>query len=41
VRERTITTHLSRIYGKLGVAGRLGAIREATRSGLLLQRSSE
>ena len=41
VRERTITTHLSRIYGKLGVGGRLGAIREATRSGLLLQRSSE
>ena len=41
VRERTITTHLSRIYGKLGVGGRLGAIREATRSGLLLQRSAE
>jgi DNA-binding NarL/FixJ family response regulator len=41
VRERTITTHLSRIYNKLGVGGRLGAIREATRSGLLLQPSSE
>ena len=41
VRERTVTTHLSRIYGKLGVGGRLRAIREATRSGLLLQRSAE
>jgi DNA-binding NarL/FixJ family response regulator len=41
VRERTVTTHLSRIYGKLGVGGRLGAIREATRAGLLLQRSTE
>jgi two-component system, NarL family, nitrate/nitrite response regulator NarL len=41
VRERTITTHLSRIYGKLGVGGRLRAIRVATRSGLLVQRSTE
>lgn len=41
VRERTITTHLSRIYGKLGVGGRFGAIREATRSGLLVQGSPE
>jgi DNA-binding NarL/FixJ family response regulator len=41
VAERTITTHLSRIYMKLGVGGRLRAVREATRSGLLLQRSVE
>jgi two-component system, NarL family, nitrate/nitrite response regulator NarL len=36
VRERTITTHLSRIYGKLGVGSRLGAVRVAARSGLLV-----
>lgn len=35
VRERTITTHLSRIYGKLGVSSRLAALRVATRSGLV------
>ncbi|HEX6844338.1 MAG TPA: response regulator transcription factor [Actinomycetota bacterium] len=35
VRERTITTHLARIYGKLGVSNRLAAIRSATRSGLV------
>jgi DNA-binding NarL/FixJ family response regulator len=35
VRERTITTHLARIYGKLGVGNRLAAIRAATRSGLV------
>lgn len=35
VRERTITTHLARIYGKLGVGNRLSAIRLATRSGLV------
>jgi DNA-binding NarL/FixJ family response regulator len=35
VRERTITTHLGRIYGKLGVGTRLGAIRVAARSGLV------
>ncbi len=29
VRERTITTHLARIYGKLGVGNRLAAIRMA------------
>lgn len=34
VRERTITTHLARIYGKLGVGTRLAAIRAASRSGL-------
>jgi two-component system, NarL family, response regulator DevR len=35
VRERTVTTHLARIYGKLGVGNRLAAIRMATRSGLV------
>ena len=35
VRERTITTHLARIYGKLGVTSRLGALRVAARSGLV------
>jgi len=35
VRERTITTHLARIYGKLGVGNRLSAIRLAARSGLV------
>ena len=35
VRERTITTHLARIYGKLGVGSRLAAIRAASRAGLV------
>jgi two-component system, NarL family, response regulator DevR len=35
VRERTVTTHLARIYGKLGVGNRLAAIRMATQSGLV------
>ena len=35
VRERTITTHLARIYGKLGVRSRLAAIRLAAQSGLV------
>lgn len=35
VQERTVTTHLGRIYGKLGVGTRLGAIRVAARSGLV------
>jgi two-component system response regulator NreC len=35
VRERTVTTHLARIYGKLGVGNRLSAIRLAARSGLV------
>lgn len=39
VRERTITTHLARIYGKLGVGTRLAAIRAASRSGLVLPSS--
>ncbi|HEX6580346.1 MAG TPA: response regulator transcription factor [Actinomycetota bacterium] len=34
VRERTVTTHLARIYGKLGVGNRLAALRLAARSGL-------
>lgn len=41
VRERTVTTHLARIYGKLGVGNRLAAIRLATRSGLVSVGSSE
>jgi two-component system response regulator DevR len=35
VRERTITTHLGRIYGKLGVGTRVAAVRLAARSGLV------
>jgi DNA-binding NarL/FixJ family response regulator len=35
VSERTVTTHLARIYGKLGVTTRLGALRVAARSGLV------
>jgi DNA-binding NarL/FixJ family response regulator len=35
VRERTVTTHLSRIYGKLGVANRISAVRQAARAGLV------
>jgi DNA-binding NarL/FixJ family response regulator len=35
VRERTVTTHLGRIYGKLGVGTRMAAIRSAARSGLV------
>jgi DNA-binding NarL/FixJ family response regulator len=41
VRERTVTTHLARIYGKLGVGTRLAAIRSATRSGLVSAASLE
>jgi DNA-binding NarL/FixJ family response regulator len=35
VSERTITTHLGRIYGKLGVGSRLAAVRLAVRAGLV------
>ncbi len=35
VRERTITTHLARIYGKLGVGSRLAAVKLAAQSGLV------
>lgn len=35
VRERTVTTHLGRIYGKLGVGTRVAAIRVASMSGLV------
>jgi DNA-binding NarL/FixJ family response regulator len=35
VRERTVTTHLFRIYKKLGADNRVGAIAAAARSGLI------
>jgi DNA-binding NarL/FixJ family response regulator len=35
LRERTVTTHFTRIYRKLGVTGRLAAISKASRSGFL------
>ncbi len=41
VRERTITTHLGRIYEKLGVGNRLAAVRIAARSGLVTVGSPE
>jgi DNA-binding NarL/FixJ family response regulator len=41
VRERTITTHLGRIYSKLGVGGRVGAVRAAARVGLVTVNSQE
>jgi DNA-binding NarL/FixJ family response regulator len=41
VRERTVTTHLARIYGKLGVGNRLAALRVAARSGLVSSGSVE
>ena len=41
LRERTVTTHLSRIYKKLGAAGRLHAIDRAARSGLISLHASD
>jgi DNA-binding NarL/FixJ family response regulator len=41
LRERTVTTHLGRIYHKLGVPGRVGAVRAAARAGLVTIHSSE
>jgi DNA-binding NarL/FixJ family response regulator len=35
LRERTVTTHLFRIYRKLGTDNRIGAIAAAARSGLI------
>ena len=35
VRERTVTTHLGRIYGKLGVGTRVAAIRVAANAGIV------
>ena len=35
LRERTVTTHLARIYKKLGTSGRFGALAAATRSGIM------
>jgi DNA-binding NarL/FixJ family response regulator len=35
VRERTVTTHLGRIYRKLGAGSRVGAIAVAAQSGLV------
>jgi DNA-binding NarL/FixJ family response regulator len=41
VRERTVTTHLARIYSKLGVGTRVAAIRLATDAGLVSVGTSE
>ena len=41
VRERTVTTHLARIYRKLGVRSRLAAVRVAARSGLVTIHAAE
>lgn len=41
VRERTVTTHLCRIYSKLGVGTRVAAVRAAGVSGLVTASSRE
>ena len=41
VRERTVTTHLARIYRKLGVRSRLAAVRAAARAGLVTINAAE
>jgi DNA-binding CsgD family transcriptional regulator len=35
VRERTVTTHLGRIYRKLGASGRIAALTAASEFGVL------
>ena len=35
VRERTVTTHLGRIYRKLGASGRIAALATASEFGVL------
>ena len=41
LRERTVTTHLSRIYRKLGTGGRVAALSVARQSGLVHSRIPE